>query len=508
MAVGVAVLNAQHPNVQISNKELPNETAICLNPKDPMKIVAGANINQVYRSEDGGKTWKTSALSSPYGVWGDPIIVTDTAGHFYYLHLSNPPNGSWIDRIVVQKSTDDGATWSSGTYMGLNGTKAQDKEWMAVNPFDNSLHVTWTQFDKYGSTAKTDSSIIMYARSTDAGESWSPAQRISQWAGDCVDSDFTTEGAVPCIGPQGEIYVVWSNRNQLWLDRSLDGGQTWLSEDILVTEQPTGWDYEIPGISRANGLPFTICDLSTGPHRGTIYVNWSDQRNGADDTDIWLCKSKDGGLTWSTPVRVNDDNTHRHQFFTSMALDQSTGYLWFVFYDRRAYSDWRTDVYMAVSKDGGETFQNFKVSSSAFTPRSDVFFGDYTGISAVNGVVRPIWTRLEGNTLSVWTALVNPDLILAAAPAPSERATLNNAAPNPFSDRTYISFKLRAAASISLQLYDNAGHCVATLIDRERREYGKYVEEIRSDTLRLAPGTYTAILTADGKVLKERLIKI
>lgn len=499
---------AQHPNVMISNRNLPNETSICINPKDTKKMVAGANLNNVYYSQDEGRTWRQVNVSSPYGIWGDPVMVADTAGSFYYLHLSNPPDGSWIDRIVVQKSTDGGQTWSSGTYMGLNGRKAQDKQWMAVNPQDNSLHVTWTQFDQYGSSAAKDSSVIMYARSTDGGQTWSQARRISQHAGDCIDSDYTAEGAVPCIGPNGEVFVAWSNRNQLWFDRSDDGGATWLAKDILVADQPAGWDYDIPNISRANGLPFTACDLSNGPHRGTVYVHWSDQRNGANDTDLWLCKSTDGGLSWTDPVRVNDDTTHRHQFFTSMAIDQTTGWLWFVFYDRRAYNDHRTDVYMAVSKDGGATFQNFKVSESPFRPIADVFFGDYTGISAANNVVRPIWTRLENNALSVWTALVKPELLTSTQNNSTERVVIEQAAPNPFSDRTFISFRLRNTAYVSLYLYDTSGNRVATLIERQKREYGKYVEEIRSDMLKLSPGTYTAVLTADGKVLKERIIKI
>ena len=506
--LSAASIMAQHTNVRISNLNLPNEPAICINPKNPKQVVAGSNLNNIYYSADGGANWKKTPVSSPYGIWGDPVIVTDTAGAFYYLHLSNPSNGNWIDRIVVQKSTDAGVTWSPGTFTGLNGTKAQDKHWMAVDPRNNSLHITWTQFDKYGSAAVKDSSIILYSRSTDNGLTWTAPQRISQLGGDCIDSDNTAEGAIPCIGPNGAVYVSWSNRNNLWFDRSLDGGKTWQSEDIFIGDQPGGWDYEIPGISRANGLPYTACDLSNGPRRGTIYVNWSDQRNDVSDTDVWLCKSTDEGLTWSKPVRVNDDNTQRQQFFTAMTIDQQTGYLWFVYYDRRRYNDLRTDVYMAVSKDGGETFQNFRVSETPFVPRTDVFFGDYNGISAHNNLVRPIWTRMDSNDLSVWTALIKPEMINASTEPASTSVSLDTPVPNPFSEKTVIAFKLRNTARVSLHLYDAKGNRVATLIDNERREYGKYVEEIRSDVLHLATGNYTAVLTADGKVLKEKMIKI
>lgn len=70
---------------------------------------------------------------------------------------------------------------------------------------------------------------------------------------------------------------------------------------------------------------------------------------------------------------MNDDQPGKHQFFTWMTIDQSTGYLNFVFYDRRNHSNNATDVYMAVLYDGGETFTNFKVSESPFTPPGDSF---------------------------------------------------------------------------------------------------------------------------------------
>lgn len=56
-----------------------------------------------------------------------------------------------------------------------------------------------------------------------------------------------------------------------------------------------------------------------------------------------------------------------------MTIDQTTGILYFVFYDRRNTSNNLTDVYMARSTDGGETFANFKVSESSFNPNSNVF---------------------------------------------------------------------------------------------------------------------------------------
>lgn len=405
-------ISAQHHNIMISDVKDPNEVSISINPNNPFNMVAGANIASVYHTQDGGLTWARQEQKSSHGVWGDPVIIADTAGSFYHFHLSNTSGAKFIDRIVCQRSDDGGQTFNDGTYFGLNGAKAQDKPWGVVNPFNNDIYATWTQFDKYNSPDPNDFSNILFTKSSDRGETWSEPIQINSVSGDCLDDDNTVEGAVPAVGPNGEIYVAWSGPNGLVFNRSEDGGKTWLENEIRIGEHPGGWAIDIPGIYRANGMPVTKCDLSGGPHRGTIYVNWADQRNGADDTDIYLSKSTDGGQTWSDPARVNDDTTKTHQFFTWMDIDLSTGYLYFVFHDRREHTDEHTDVYMAWSTDGGNTFKNEKISESPFLPNKKVFFGDYNNIWAQAGVVRPVWTRLDQNYLSVWTALVDTDLLL------------------------------------------------------------------------------------------------
>jgi len=487
-----SVLFSQHPNVMITNSNSPEEPSINIDPNNPNRMIAGANINNVFTSEDAGQTWNVSTLTSPsYGVWGDPVTIVDNNGNYLFFHLANPAVGSWIDRIVCQKSTDGGTTWNDGSYMGLNGSKAQDKEWVIIDRTNGNVYVTWTQFDKYGDTNQIYRSNIHFSKSSDNGDTWSPALRINEVDGDCIDSDNTVEGAVPAVGPNGEIYVAWAGPEGIVFDKSLDQGETWLDEDIFVSDFPGGWDYAIPGIYRCNGLPITCCDLSNSPNNGTIYINWTDQRVDTTDTDVWVVKSTDGGETWSEAKRVNDDPAGKQQFFTWMTIDQVTGYVWFVFYDRRDYSDKNTDVFMAVSKDGCETFQNFKISESPFLPNDWVFFGDYNCVAAHDNVIRPIWTRLDNSNLSVWTAIIDPIITeVDEAHTPGIPFALDQNYPNPFKETTHFSFKLRSPAQISLKIMDMFGREVTTLINKEQRNPGVYFEHFNASDHYLPSGVY------------------
>ena len=388
----------------------PEEVSICINPANPDNLAAGSNLNFYYYSTDGGWTWTEGRMTSTLGVWGDPSLVFDARGNLYFGHLSLPLEGDFIDRIVVQKSVDGGRTWNDGAGMGLNPPKDQDKEWLGVDttnsPYRNNIYSAWTEFDRYGSPDPNDRTRILFSRSTDSGIRWSETVLISDVTGDCLDSDNTVEGAVPAIGPQGEVYLSWGGPLGIMFDKSRDGGQTF-GKDIFVTATPGGWDIDIPGIYRCNGMPITACDTSSSPYRGNIYILWSDQRNGTYDTDVFLKKSTDGGDTWGPLIRVNDDLPGRQQFFPWMTVDQTNGHIYAVFYDRRDAYDRKTEVYVARSSDGGETFQNFKVSDFPFNPIQGIFFGDYIGIAAHKGKIYPIWASMDGIDLSIWTVIIN-----------------------------------------------------------------------------------------------------
>ncbi len=492
--------DAQFTNIMIDNIGDPEEPSIAINPINTNQLVAGSNIDNVYYSHDGGLTWTKNTLTSTFGVWGDPCILADTMGNFYFFHLTyGPAPTGWIDRIACQKSTDAGVTWNNGSATGLNGSKDQDKEWAAFDhspssSFNGNVYVTWTEFDEYANPNPAFESRIRFAKSTDLTSTWSIPQTISQFSGDCIDEDNTAEGAVPCIGPNGEVYVAWSLNDTIYFDRSLDGGNTWLATDIIAATQPGGWDYTIGGHDRANGLPVTLTDLSGGPYNGTIYINWSDQRNGATDTDVWIAKSTDGGNTWGLPVRVNNDAPGKQNYLSWMTIDQVTGIIYIIFYDRRSYTNNQTDVYVAYSSDGGATFNNVKISNTPFTPSSSSFFGDYTNITAHNGHIRPIWARMDAGSSSVWTAIVDMPVGNGAENNFNLNTQLQNF-PNPFSGKTTIRFNTVANQVLSLHVFDLTGKKVASLFESTLFLNGAHTFEFNNNVYGLSNGLYVLQLT-------------
>lgn len=367
-------------------------------------------------TNDGGQIWNASELKSPLGE--NPVVISNSKGNLFYFHLTDPSgegksDEGTLDRIICQTSIDEGATWSEGTSVGNNTTPDQNRLWPAVHPKKNEVFVTWTQFDKYTDTDPSCQSNIMFSKSGN-GNRFSRAVRVNETSGGCGNDDNTVKGAMAAIGADGKIYVTWANQGNIYLDRSYDNGSTWLSNDLLIAKQE-GRNLSIPGIEKCNGLPILAIDNSLSRYQGTLYLLWADQKNGADDTDIWLMKSRSRGDMWSKPMRINKDEAGSHQFLPWMAIDETNGNVYIVYYDRRNYDDLQTDVYLAYSFDGGSNFNEAKISETPFTPDSSKPIGDHIGIDAHAGLIIPTWTRMDNGRTSVWTSLIKESELPKAA---------------------------------------------------------------------------------------------
>jgi parvulin-like peptidyl-prolyl isomerase len=407
--VGVKMSDAQQVVTRVAPPEAKTsaEISIAINPVDVNNIIAGSLVrgaeqggtNLSFVSHDGGKTWNPMAVpNEDQRTQGDDVVLFNAAGRCVHAFISF--QGLWEERpavaangIGVTASDDGGRTWSPRTMIvdHLNTqTPFEDKPWLVFDrhrrsPHVGNLYASWTRFDVYGSAAPDDKSHIMFSRSTDGGRSFAPPIRISDAPGDCRDDDGTLEGAVPAVGPDGTVYVVWGGPRGLEFDHSSDGGLTFGTDRVLC-ETPGGWASDVAGISRHNGMPVTVVDASRGPSRGTIYVNWIDERNG--NKDVFLLSSTDGGATWTPPRQVNEVATDRgrDQFFTWMTVDPADGSVNIAYYDRAATEGTRTRLTLARSFDGQE-FTYFPIETPEFDCRSEVFFGDYIGIDALQGRV-------------------------------------------------------------------------------------------------------------------------
>lgn len=390
------------------NDRNPVEVSIAINPTNPDNIVAVSyqqglpagprTSNFIYVSIDAGRTWTSQPAANPDArTQGDDAVTFDEAGVAYRTNISfvgirqvRPRRA--VTGIFVSRSDDGGRTWQPpvAAVDHLNTVLPfEDKPWPAATKTaagESHVYLAWTRFDEYGSKAPDCRSQIVFARSVDGGRTFAMPFRISDAPGDCQDSDNTVEGVVPSVGVNGEVFVAWAGPAGLMFDRSTDAGVT-LGADLKIADLPGGWDFAVPGIERSNGMPVTGVDRSRGPSRGSIYVNWIDARNG--DPDVFVAASRDGGRSWSAPVRVNDDPIRNGaiQFFTWMAVDPVDGSIAVLYYDRRGLTGTKTAVTLARSTDGGRTFVNHPVAVPVFETRPAPAFGDYLGVASFGGRV-------------------------------------------------------------------------------------------------------------------------
>jgi hypothetical protein len=133
-----------------------------------------------------------------------------------------------------------------------------------------------------------------------------------------------------------------------------------------------------------------------------------------------------------------------------MTIDQSTGFLYILYYDQQNFAEeGLTDVYMALSKNGGLKFDYYKVNEKPFKPVKDGTFGDYIDISASNNVVRPIWMQQDKKKeLNVYTAIIDGKLIGNYNTGITEEITI--AKTFKFSEEIKIDFSLKNATELTV----------------------------------------------------------
>jgi Neuraminidase (sialidase) len=87
-----------------------------------------------------------------------------------------------------------------------------------------------------------------------------------------------------------------------------------------------------------------------------VYALCSVNPPGTDPLDVNFARSTDGGLTWSAPVRVNDDAGTGWQWFGTMSTSPS-GRIDAIWLDTRDNpGTYLSSLYYSYSTDGGRTW--------------------------------------------------------------------------------------------------------------------------------------------------------
>jgi hypothetical protein len=364
------------------------EPCVDVNPANSNNIVAfwqqdlwsdgGARGNVAGVSLDGGASWQIVPVPGltecSGGLWeraSDPWVSFSPDGTLHQMSLvfqSDPAPGSergfGANGMAVSKSDDGGLTWSNPILIAADdGLRyLNDKNSLTADPTNsNFVYAVWDRLDVSPGAIKINQrdrggldqfkGQVMFARSTDGGETWEPARRIYS-----PDGLNQTIGNQIVVLPDGTVIDFF---NEILNFRSDDGGsrfdfnlafkysenkgQRWLphGQPIRANKiQSLGVitpDDEVP--VRDASILF---DVAVDSGNGNLYAVWQDARfSGVDEIAFSL--SSDGGATWSIPAKINqtpaNTNPLRSQAFLPSVAVTDDGIVGVTYYDFRNDDD-------------------------------------------------------------------------------------------------------------------------------------------------------------------------
>ncbi|MCB2219169.1 MAG: T9SS type A sorting domain-containing protein [Bacteroidetes bacterium] len=483
-----------------------NEPSIAVDPNDPNKMAIGwrqfATVNNNFRqagygySADGGQTWTFPEVIDPGVFRSDPVLVSDSEGNFFYNSLTVEFDEYSCD---VYKSIDGGATWDAGTY-----AYGGDKQWMTV---DNSESIGSGNLYAFWTSSYSICEPDFFTRSTDSGLSWEYCISVN---GNPYWGTLTTDS-------QGNLYVAGMQWNGFVVVKSSNAkdpeADIWWDFDIPVDLDGSlvGFGgYDCPNPSGLLGQTIIDADRSGGQYDGNIYILASVERNSnADPCDVMFTRSTNGGLSWSTPIRINDDPSNQaYQWFGTMSVAPN-GRIDAVWLDtREVLGDVWSSLYYCYSEDGGLTWvENIKLSES-FNPHlgwpQQDKMGDYFDMISDENGAHLAWAGTFNGEQDVYYAYISMETTGIAQNQSATSMILEQNYPNPFKGETQIQYVLHQSGPVSLHITDLQGRVVANLVN-EVQVAGQY--QVLFNASDLPDGVYYyTLVTNAGRNTKKMIV--
>jgi hypothetical protein len=322
-------------------------------------------------SFDQGKTWKYSGLASPDAA--DPwcIILSNNLAI-----AADIGNGSKFKQYV-HRSYDGGVTWKDSLSFGDGHDHDMLIAGKRSGSSENSLYLFSTQFKR--SPENFPRSEIFIARSEDAGKTFSQYHHSP-----FPNLDFIVK--TPLVMEDGTLAVPLVTRG------IVSAGQT----DITAWAKTQSWLITSADQGKTFSQPLLITDLS-GRRRMDLLAGAKNSKEnlyyffcGEDKKGIYVTRSSDKGVSWTTPLRI--DRNQQSNFATDLGATVVTasgiiGITWMELTDQsseKCYS-----LFFSASVNGGETFlPPVKVSSEKSCPGPETGWigvawpqgGDYSGL--------------------------------------------------------------------------------------------------------------------------------
>lgn len=226
----------------------------------------------VYKSVDGGKTWKNTGLQNTRHI--SDVVIHPNNPDIVYVAAQGTVHGPNVDRGIF-KSTDGGQTWRKVLYVDEN-TGASSLSIDMKNP--RILYAATWQHRRYPWKVESGGSGCAIWKSNDGGETW---KKINVG----LPAQMGKIGvSVSRANPNRVFAIIEAEKSKAGLYRSDNGGESWalMSNDQLITSR--SWYYmEV---------------FADTKNENVVYV-----------LNAPMTRSIDGGKTFSA-VRVGHGDTH------------------------------------------------------------------------------------------------------------------------------------------------------------------------------------------------------